>query len=89
MAIGCFVVEISQVLYHCHKGFSVSESTSCPKVVLHTLSHLAVFMPQIAMKSAGLRSLSAITMAKIKVPDNIKLIQAHLHLYLDIDTSRV
>jgi hypothetical protein len=37
MAIGCFVVEISQVLYHCHKGFSVSESTSCPKVVLHTL----------------------------------------------------
>jgi hypothetical protein len=37
MAIGCFVVEISQVLYPCHKGFSVSESTSCPKVVSHTL----------------------------------------------------
>jgi hypothetical protein len=37
MAIGCFIVEISQVLYDCHKGFSVSESTSSPKVVLHTL----------------------------------------------------
>jgi hypothetical protein len=38
MAIGCLVVEMSQVLYHCHKGFSVSESTSWPKVVSHTLA---------------------------------------------------
>jgi hypothetical protein len=43
MAIGCFVVEISQVFYHCHKGFSVSESTSCPKVVSHTLGPKILF----------------------------------------------